>query len=111
MAQDAADEWCQQQLQRQRQNLRVHVDATIGQRQGEIRALRAKFYLNPKDKVKAILGQVLAYLILVVEFSGPWIEIHANSGSKLGSLPFLLCHDLALARAADSAKLASLRHL
>ena len=50
--------------------------------------MRAKLDLDPWGEVNTILGQALIYLLLTMELGGLRVEIHADPGSKLGSLPF-----------------------
>jgi len=109
MNQSAEDKLCR--LQPQRENLGVHVDSAIGRWQGEVSAMGIELDFDVRGEMNSILSQVLIYLLLAVELSGLLVKIHADSGSKLGSLPFFLCHNLALARTADSASFVSLSHL
>jgi len=97
-------------LQPQCQNLKMHVNADIGWRQSKISALRAKLDLDIWGEVNAIFSLVLAYFLLAMEFCGLWVEIHADPSSKLRSLLSLPRYGLALARAVDNARFASLYH-
>jgi len=65
-------------------------------------ALRAKLDLDSWGEMNTIRGQVLIYLLLVMELGGLRVEIHADLCLKLGSLSLLFCYSLALARTATA---------
>ena len=93
------------------QDLRMHVDSTVGRGQTKLSVLGTEFNFDPRGESNAILRQVFIDLPLAMEHGSLRIEVHVELGTMRRSFPLLLRRSLFFACAADRVRLASLRHL